>query len=81
MAFENRVAAKIKTESGLTLQIGDPADDVNQMKVVIGNMHTDALGIHSLSVAYKESAAAEIMEYTKNNILVPSAESYTRGAS
>ena len=30
---------------GLTLQIGDTADDFNQMNVSIGDMHTAALGI------------------------------------
>ncbi len=49
-AFENRVSAKVElptvTTNGkaLTLQIGDTADDFNQMTLSIGDMHVDAMG-------------------------------------
>ena len=47
-------------KGGLTLQIGDTADSYNQMKVAIGDMHTKAMGIDSISIAKQESAAAAI---------------------
>ncbi|MEY8403105.1 flagellin [Oscillospiraceae bacterium 44-34] len=45
---------------GLTLQIGDTSDSYNQLKVVVGDMHTKALGIANLSIATREDAAASI---------------------
>ncbi len=37
--------------AGLKLQIGDTADSYNQMKVKVGDMHTDALGIKGLDIS------------------------------
>ena len=51
----------VDTSSGskaLTLQIGDTADDFNQLKVSIGDAHCDALGIGNISIADQDSAAA-----------------------
>ena len=45
---------------GLTLQIGDTADDWNKLKVNIQDMHCDSLGIDSISIADQNSAAAAI---------------------
>ena len=45
---------------GLTLQIGDTADDYNQMKVFVGDMHTKALGIANLDISNQDGAAAAI---------------------
>ena len=45
---------------GLTLQIGDTADDYNQMKVFVGDMHTKALGIANLDISNQDGAAASI---------------------
>ena len=45
---------------GLTLQIGDTADDYNQMKVFVGDMHTKALGIANLDISKQDGAAAAI---------------------
>ncbi len=45
---------------GLTLQIGDTADDYNQMKVFVGDMHTKALGIADLDIGNQDGAAAAI---------------------
>ncbi len=45
---------------GLTLQIGDTADDYNQMKVVVGDMHTKALGIDGLDIGDQDGAASAI---------------------
>ena len=45
---------------GLTLQIGDTADDWNKLKVNIQDMHCDSLGIDSISIADQNNAAAAI---------------------
>jgi flagellin len=45
---------------GLTLQIGDTAEPYNQLKVSIGDCHSDALGIGNISIADQTSAAAAI---------------------
>ncbi|MDE6998197.1 MAG: flagellin, partial [Oscillospiraceae bacterium] len=45
---------------GLTLQIGDTADDFNQMKVSIGDMHTKAMGIANVDISTQDGAAAAI---------------------
>ena len=44
----------------LQLQIGDTSDSYNQLKVSIGDMHTEALGIDGLSIATAEDAANSI---------------------
>ena len=44
----------------LMLQIGDTADSFNQLKVSIGDIHTDALGIGNISIADQDSAAKAI---------------------
>ena len=44
----------------LMLQIGDTADDFNQLKVSIGDVHAKALGIGNISIASQDSAAAAI---------------------
>ena len=55
------MAGTSKTGSGgLTLQIGDTADDYNQMKVAIGDMHTKALGIASVDISSQDGAASAI---------------------
>jgi len=131
---ERKVAATVelpKESRGgkeLMLQIGDTADDFNQLKVSIGDCHVAAIGVKDISIADQESAvkavdaiksainyvsdvrgtlgatqnrldhtinnlsvmteniqdaestirdtdvAAEMMEYTKNNILIQSAQ-------
>ena len=63
--FKMQVTTTTTTEAkeagkGLTLQIGDTADDFNQLKVSIGDMHADALGLGSISIADQESAAAAV---------------------
>ena len=45
---------------GLTLQIGDTADDFNKLTVSVGDMHAKALGIGDLSIAKQGDAAAAI---------------------
>jgi len=45
---------------GLTLQIGDTADDFNQMSVVVGDMHVSALGIGSIDIGTQDGASAAI---------------------
>ncbi len=46
--------------SGLTLQIGDTADDFNQLKVSIGDIHASALGVASLDISTQEGAVDAI---------------------
>ena len=63
--FKMQVTTTTTTEAkeagkGLTLQIGDTADDFNQLKVSIGDMHVDSLGLGSVSIADQESAAAAV---------------------
>ena len=48
------------TVDGLTLQIGDTADSWNQLKVNIGDIHTDALKIDKIAISDQASAAAAI---------------------
>ena len=55
-----KIAAKNGTGQGLTLQIGDTADDYNQLKVSLGDMHVDSLGIGDISIADQTSAAAAV---------------------
>ena len=47
-------------KGGLTLQIGDTADEFNQMKVKVGDMHVSALGIESIDISTQSGAAAAI---------------------
>ncbi len=44
----------------LTLQIGDTADEYNQLKVNIADCHVDAIGIGDASIADQESAAKAV---------------------
>ena len=63
-SFGFKTAAQAAVEAdpnkALTLQIGDTSDDYNQLKVSIGDMHTDAMGIEGLSIADQASAADAI---------------------
>lgn len=56
-------AAGVKTAAtgaALKLQIGDTADKYNQMSVNVGDMHSEALGIDTLTVADQDGAAKAI---------------------
>ena len=52
-------ATKAKGEA-LTLQIGDTSADFNQMKVSVGDMHTDALGIADVDISTQVGAKAAV---------------------
>ncbi len=54
------VKASKGTGKGLTLQIGDTADDYNQLKVSLGDMHVGSLGIGDISIADQASAAVAV---------------------
>ncbi len=54
------VPAAKGTGKGLTLQIGDTADSYNQLKVSLGDMHVDSLGIGDISIADQASAAVAV---------------------
>ena len=61
--FEDRTAASISLpggNGGLTLQIGDTADDFNQMSVAIEDMSTKGLGLDKLDISTLDSAKAAI---------------------
>ena len=45
---------------GLTLQIGDTAEDFNQLNVSVSDMSTKSLGIDSISVATQAGASAAV---------------------
>ena len=48
--------------AALTLQIGDTADAYNKMSVSVGDMHSKALGIDTLTIADQDGAAAAIQK-------------------
>ena len=54
-------------KGGLTLQIGDTADDYNRMDVQIGDMHVSALGISDLDIS-TQAGAAEAIQKIKDAI-------------
>ena len=54
------VFAAAKDGSPLKLQIGDTADEFNQLSVSVGDMHAESLGIGDLSIADQEGAAKAI---------------------
>ena len=54
-------------KGGLTLQIGDTAEEFNQMNVSIGDMHTAALGIDGIDIGNQDGAKAAI-DVIKNAI-------------
>jgi len=47
-------------DTGLTLQIGDTSDSYNRLDVVIGDMHTTALGINGVDISNPTGAASAI---------------------
>ena len=48
------------TGKSLMLQIGDTAEDFNQLKVDIKDMHTSSMGVENISIATQEQAAKAI---------------------
>ncbi len=64
----------------LTLQIGDTAESFNQMKVNIGDMHTDSMGIGDIDIS-TQSGAAEAMGKIKDAINYVSDVRGTLGAT
>ncbi len=63
-SFGFKTAGKEAVEAddsrALTLQIGDTSEDYNQLKVSIGDMHTEAMGIADLNIGNQTDAAAAI---------------------
>ena len=51
-----------KDGSPLRLQIGDTAEEFNQLNVSVGDMHSVALGIGDLTIADQEGAAKAIQK-------------------
>ena len=60
LEFKASQGAVAGGKGGLTLQIGDTADQFNQMMVSVGDMHTKALGIDTLDISEQDGAAAAI---------------------
>ena len=60
LEFKASQGAVAGGKGGLTLQIGDSADQFNQMMVSVGDMHTKALGIDTLDISEQDGAAAAI---------------------
>ena len=56
----NLVFTAAQNGSPLKLQIGDTADEFNQLSVSVGDMHAVSLGIGDLSIASQEGAAKAI---------------------
>ena len=56
----NTAGTPTNKDGSLTLQIGDTADKYNKMKVNVGDMHSKALGIDTLTIADQDGAAAAI---------------------
>ena len=59
-ANKKMVFAAAKDGSPLKLQIGDTAEEFNQLSVSVGDMHAESLGIGDLSIADQEGAAKAI---------------------
>ena len=66
MIKENRIAAEIELPQSayagraLTLQIGDTADDFNQLNVNVKDMHTKAMGIADINISNQSDAAKAV---------------------
>ncbi|WP_304508495.1 flagellin N-terminal helical domain-containing protein [Anaerotignum sp.] len=52
----------VKKPGGLSLQVGDTAEDYNKVTVSVGNMNTKSLGISDISVAGQPEAEAAIQK-------------------
>lgn len=63
----NLVFTASKDGSPLRLQIGDTAEEFNQLNVSVGDMHSKALGIGDLSIA-DQAGAAEAIQKIKDAI-------------
>jgi flagellin len=63
---EDRIAAKVELPQSayagkaLMLQIGDTADDFNQLNVNVKDMHTKAMGIADINIANQSDAAKAV---------------------
>ncbi len=53
-------SAPVVLGKGLALQIGDTADDFNQLAVSVEDMHVDALGIGDIDISTQEGASVAI---------------------
>ena len=60
LVFASKTTSTASSGSGLTLQIGDTAEDFNQLTVSVNDMHTSALGISGISIANQSSAKSAV---------------------
>ena len=58
----NLVFTAAKDGSPLRLQIGDTAEEFNQLNVSVGDMHSKSLGIGDLDISTQDGAAAAIQK-------------------
>ncbi len=54
------ISGKASKGKGLTLQIGDTADDFNKMTAAVSDMHTKAMGIADVNISTQEGASDAI---------------------
>src|SRR5699024_1610480 len=52
--------ATAATGEALELQVGDTYEDFNMLKVSVGDMHVEALGLEAITVADQKDAGAAI---------------------
>ncbi len=57
---ENKTAVSVKTNAGLTLQIGDTGKSFNQITVAVTSMSAKSLGINNLDVSTQAGAKSSI---------------------
>ena len=67
------------TGGGLTLQIGDTADDYNKMTVAVANMSAKGLGLDNLKIT-SETLASSAIDTVKNAINTVSSQRANLGA-
>ena len=60
MLFRSTTTEAKEATKGLTLQIGDTADEFNKLRVSISDMHANALGIADINIGTQEGASDAI---------------------
>ncbi len=81
MTFEdNQNVMENVEKGGLSLQIGDTADDFNQLTVSVDDMHTEALGLNAVDISTQDGAKAAV-SVIKNAINSVSSTRGTLGAT
>ena len=66
-AFDTQSALAVGDVKGLTLQIGDTADDYNQMSVIVKDIHAEAMEINAVDIS-TQTGAVSAMQALKDAI-------------